>query len=65
MKYHNWIRYGQNGMIIEIIVRDENGSKIEGFKVNTNDKKSLEKVIRILSNKYGLEFDNYFKLEIL
>ncbi len=57
MKYHNWIKYGQNGMIIEIIVRDENGSKIESFRVNSNDKKTFKKVIRLLKDKYGLDFN--------
>ncbi len=56
MKYHNWIKYGQNGMILEIIIRDANGSKIEGFKVNSNDKKSLKKVMRTISEKYGIDF---------
>ncbi len=56
MKYHNWIKYGQNGMVIEIIVRDENNSKIEGFKVNSKDKKTLRKVLRTLNEKYGIDF---------
>lgn len=56
MKYHNWMKYGQNGMIIEIIIRDANGSKIEGFKISSSDKKSLKKAIRTISEKYGIEF---------
>ncbi len=56
MKYHNWIKYGQNGMIVEIIIRDDNGSKVEGFKVNSKDQKSLGKVIRTLNEKYGIKF---------
>lgn len=55
-KYHNWIRYGQDGMTAEIIVRDENGSKIESFKVNLDDKKAIRKVIRILKEKFGFDF---------
>ena len=54
-KYHNWIRYGQNGMIVEITVRDESGNKIEGFRVNVNDKKAIRKVVRILKEKFGLD----------
>ena len=56
MKYHNWMKYGQNGMIVEIIIRDDNNSKLEGFKVNSMDKKALKKVLRNLSEKYGIEF---------
>ncbi len=56
MKYHNWIRYGQNGMILEILVRDENGSKVEGFKVSSKDKRSLKKIMRTLDEKYGIVF---------
>jgi len=63
MKYHNWIKYGQNGMILEIIVRDGNGSKIEGFKINTGDRKSLKKILRILKDKYSIDLSNEIKKE--
>ena len=56
MKYHNWIKYGQNGMILEITIKDANGSKIEGFRINSSDKKSLKKAMRTISEKYGIVF---------
>ena len=63
MKYHDWIKYGQNGMILEIIVRDGNGSKIEGFKININDKKSTRKILRTLQNKYDIDLSYQMKKE--
>jgi len=61
MKYHNWIKYGQYGTILEIIIRDEHGSKIEGFKINSKDKKAVRKVLRIIKQKYGIDLSKETK----
>ena len=48
---HNWHKYGNTKKIIEIIVRDSFGGKIEKFKC---DDKKFPKVINILEKKYGI-----------
>jgi hypothetical protein len=50
-KKHNWITYGRQGEIIEIIIRDSTGTKIDFFRCN--NKKDYAKISSILKNKYG------------
>lgn len=45
--------YSRTGEVIEIIVRDFSGGKIETFKFNIEDKKKGNLVMKILREKYG------------
>jgi len=49
-----WL-YNQGGEIIEIIIRDAGGGKIETIKFSVNDKKRIKFVIQILKNKYNVD----------
>jgi hypothetical protein len=47
------ISYSKNAEIIEIIVRDFSGAKIESWRFNCQDKVKSENVLRLLRDKYG------------
>tara|TARA_Y100000310_G_scaffold339488_2_gene432301 strand:+ start:1735 stop:1932 length:198 start_codon:yes stop_codon:yes gene_type:complete len=47
-------RYDQGGEIIEVIVRDGSGAKIESHKFRVADKQKAGMVISTLRKKYGL-----------
>jgi len=51
------VKYNTGDGIIEIIIRDEGGVKIEHFKVNLNDKLAQVNIFRKLIGKYGLAID--------
>lgn len=42
-----------NAEIIEIIIRDFSGAKIESFKFNFDDTNQARRVFNLLNNKYG------------
>ena len=46
-------RYGQGGEIIEIIIRDNAGGKIETYKFKLDDPR-VEQTLNSLMRKYGL-----------
>lgn len=46
--------YNRKGGIIELIIRDENGMKIDTFKWNQKDKKLEEAIQNILKAKYNI-----------
>lgn len=46
--------YFRSAEIIEIIIRDNTGKKLEHHKINASDKKLYLKIITYLENKYGL-----------
>jgi hypothetical protein len=46
--------YFRNAEIIEIIIRDNTGKKLEQHKINASDKKLYMKIITYIENKYGL-----------
>ena len=50
-KEHNWKRMGSKGAIIDVEVRDENGSKIGEYKAINES--SYWKVIEIIEKKHG------------
>ena len=56
-KKSNWIKYSSDGEIVEIIIREASGAKIESFKCN--NKKDYGKIIHIIKKKYG--FMPYYK----
>jgi hypothetical protein len=47
--------YNRKGNIVEIIVRDYSGAKIEAHKCNIHDKKKYASILRYLKDKYGFE----------
>ena len=51
-KKHSWMKFGEFGNILEIIVRDGTSRKIDKFICNDND--SFIRIIRLLE-KYGFQ----------
>lgn len=49
--------YNRKGEMMEIIIRDGSHSKIDTFKFSLKDKKMVDKINEILSNKYGVKFN--------
>jgi len=61
LKKHNWLQYGKKGDMIEIIIRDETGRKLDFFR--TADKKSFRKIAKIIKLRYGFDFSPEIKQE--
>jgi len=51
IKKHSWMRYGRQGEIIEIVIKDSSHSKIDFFRCN--NKKDYKKIIKLIRQKYG------------
>jgi len=51
------IRYNQGGEIIEIIIRDNTGAKIENYKFKVNDKRA-KSILKSIQHKYGMDKDD-------
>lgn len=49
--------YGQGGEVIEIIIRDNSGAKMETYKFKLNDKR-VNHLFNNIKKKYGIEDDN-------
>ena len=49
------ISYHRNADIIEIIIRDFSGAKIESWKFNCTDRIKASNVFNLLKVKYGFE----------
>jgi len=47
-----WIPQGYRGEIIEVIIRDSTGAKINSFKSDINN---FYKLLNLLSKKYGVK----------
>lgn len=47
------MRYNQGGEVIEIVIRDSSGAKIENYKFQLRDKRAGD-ILRTLTNKYGI-----------
>lgn len=56
MGKERWLKHNRTDEIVEIIIRDFTGMKLDSFKFNLNEKKVIKTVASILSNKYGLIF---------
>lgn len=54
-KTRTWLKYNREGEIIEIIIRDAGGGKIETLKFRASDKKRQKFVISLLKSKYGID----------
>ena len=53
-KQQNWMQYGRQGEIVEIIMRDSTNAKLESFKCNNN--KSYNRALSTIAQKYGEKF---------
>lgn len=51
------VSYNCGDGIIEIILRDDSGAKLEHFKLNQKDTLHQSKILKYLQKKYGL-FDS-------
>jgi len=47
-------RYNEGGEIIEVIVRESNGAKIESYRFSVSDVNNSIKILEIIKKKYGL-----------
>ena len=56
------VSYQNGDEIIEVIVRDSSGAKIETWRCNRDDEKEYGKIISRIWRKYGAKpiFDNSF-----
>ena len=52
-KKQNWTKYGRQGEIIEIIMRDQTNAKIESFRCNS--KQSYNRALKTIWQKYGFK----------
>jgi len=58
MKQRVWLRYSLNENIVEITMRSPSGGKLDVFKFRVNDSPTKDKVVRILRQKYNLDFSS-------
>lgn len=49
------VSYNQGDEILEVVVRDQTGSKIETRRCNIGDAKECGKIMRWLKEKYGFK----------
>lgn len=49
------LNYMRNGDMIEIIVRDPTGAKIETIKCHQGNKRRYSEILKYLKDKYGFE----------
>lgn len=54
MAYHHWLKYGKGGKVIEIIIRDDGGAKLDVFKFNSNDKNAVKRALKTIRMKYDI-----------
>ena len=47
-------RYNEGGEIMEIVVRDSSGAKIENYRFKINDPRVMQTINAVL-NKYGVK----------
>ena len=55
MKTRAWLRYNTDEGVVEIIIRDSTGGKIENFKFRMNDKKRQKFIAQTLRHKYDID----------
>ena len=48
-------KYNEGGEIIEIIIRESSGAKIESYKFHTSDIERANRILGIIKKKYGLD----------
>jgi len=53
-KEQNWVKYGRQGDIIELVMRDHTNAKIESWRCNDNH--SYNNALKTIWQKYGDKF---------
>jgi len=54
---HEWkVVYNRGDGVIDVIVKDQSGAKIDKFSANHKDRKTQAAIGRFLKEKYGIEF---------
>lgn len=48
-------RYNEGGEIIEIVIRESSGAKIESYKFHISDEQRTKQIMNIIRKKYGLK----------
>ena len=51
-----YLKYNRSGEVVEIIVREASGGKIESWKFGSNDRQKAKLVGKILLEKYNINF---------
>lgn len=54
------VTYNRGDGILEIIIRDITGTKIDHFKVNLKDGKTQTKIFAMIRSKYGINLEEAF-----
>ncbi|MCK9371129.1 hypothetical protein M0R04_14550 [Candidatus Dojkabacteria bacterium] len=49
------VYYNRGDGILEVIIRDDSGGKVEHFKMNLKDVQAQAKLFKILQSKYGIK----------
>jgi hypothetical protein len=65
LKNQEWVPYGKRANSVDILVKDNNGKTIESFKVYHQQGQfeknkrifNPKKVVKILKEKYGFDFE--------
>lgn len=53
-KKHNWVKFGNNnGIVVELIIKESSGMKIDSFRFNNNH--DYSKISKVLEEKYGFK----------
>jgi len=52
----NYLKYNRSGEVVEVIIREASGGKIESWKFTSGDKQKAKLVGKILLEKYGINF---------
>ena len=55
-KKHNWLAYSREEKIMEIIIKEGDGRKLDFFRCNSI--KEFPKIARIIKEKYGFNFES-------
>jgi hypothetical protein len=53
---YNWAKYNSGDGVVEVIIRDETGAKVEVFTVNQKDTKKQKQISYVLKEKYDVDF---------
>lgn len=49
------VHHSNNGEVVEIIIRDYSGAKIDSFRFNISDRGKCNMVLKTLQDKYGMK----------
>jgi hypothetical protein len=55
-KKHNWFKFGSEEKIIEILIKESDGKRLDFFRCN--NKMDFKKIVKIIRDKYGFDFSS-------